>query len=98
MYDPIIHLAPNAAFEFLKALYFHIRQKEIEPVEKAEGEEEVVENLLPDYTKPTASTLAKNRELTRIIDNDEKRLKTHNTINIHRIKRKYEIKNSSIFF
>ena len=64
-------------------------------IPELEGEEQ--EDDLPFYTKPTASTLAKDRELTRIIDNDEKRLKTHNTINIHRIKRKYEIKNSSKF-
>ena len=40
MYDPIIHLAPNAAFEFLKALYSHIRMKEIPTIEKTGEEEE----------------------------------------------------------
>ena len=90
-----MYLAPNAAFEFLKALYKFILKKDITPDGNEKKEDESDEDELPNYTKPTASTLAKDRELTRIVDNDEKRLKTHNTIHIHRIKRKYEIKNSS---
>ena len=91
-----MYLAPNAAFEFLKSLYTFILKKEIIDHDKDKKEDDASdEDELPNYTKPTASTLAKDRELTRIVDNDEKRLKTHNTIHIHRIKRKYEIKNSS---
>jgi len=51
---------------------------------------------LPAYMKPTGATLARDRELTRIVDLDEKKARTTMKIMIHDEEIRKEKINSNI--
>ena len=69
-YEPIIHLAPEAAEKFLFRLYQFLTKRKLANNKTRDAK---LEKNVPSYAKPTASILSKNRELTRIINVDEKK-------------------------
>ena len=69
-YEPIIHLAQDAAFNFMLRLYHHLTDKMV----KHDSTPANDDHKLPFYAKPTASLLMKNTELNRIVDLDRKNM------------------------
>lgn len=75
-YEQIYNQAPNAAHRFLCRLYEFFTKKKLN-LDKLEKLPKInVKQEVPSYAKPTNCQLAKDKELVRIIDEDEKKFRT----------------------
>ncbi|KAL4471200.1 hypothetical protein ABPG72_007567 [Tetrahymena utriculariae] len=97
-YEPIYNQAPEAAFVFLQKLYEFTTRRKLNQDKKPKksGEEEDEEYNPPAYLKPTGATLARDRELTRITDNDLREARTKVVIAQHEENIRQEKQNSNI--
>jgi hypothetical protein len=83
-YEPLFNQAPDAAYKFLCRLYEFLTKKQLKLDKRVKatgtvGGAQPAEEI-PTYARPTANILAKDRELVRIVDEDEKRRRTELTI------------------
>lgn len=85
------NLAPDQALNLLFRLYEFLTKKKLNLANRT-----IVPEETPLYTKPTASHLAKDRELSRIVDNDKKYSLTKNIITNHLGKIKTQKYNSGL--
>ena len=98
-YEPIAFLAPDFAFSFILKLYEFLTKKKLNQTQKLTyTEKREKEIIAPSFSKPTASSLSKDREITRIVDLDAKKKKTEDVIGKHLEKIRKEKQDSSFFF
>ena len=90
-YEPIVNYAPNSALNFLKRLYEYFTNREFK--ETAQKDADVYQ--MYHYLKPTATMLSRNRELTRIVDEHQKRFRTEDAIARHKEQHKNDLKQIS---
>ena len=92
-YEPIYNQAPDAANKFLCAIYEFLTKKKLKldkkPVVAPAAE-------TPGYAKFTAAQLAKDRELVRIVDQEEQKKKISSTIEQHNQKLRQDKQDSNI--
>lgn len=83
---------------FLTKLYeFTTRRKlNLDKRPKQTGQEDEEDYPPPAYLKPTGATLARDRELTRIKDNDEREARTRMTLAQHESNIRVDKQNSNI--
>ena len=87
-YEAIYNQAPDVALDFTIKLYEHITKKKLKLEQRPK--QAATEPEVPSYAKITANTLAKDRELVRIVDVNEKLKKTVQLINEHNDKLRQE--------
>ena len=111
-FEQIYNYVPDIAYKFLVRLYEFLTKRKLPGLKKTvelpkdvtkEKRLEIILNEskrnrenLPSYAKPTAALLTKDRELTRIIDNNEKFSKTQFILEDHYMKNRAEKQNSQI--
>ena len=67
-WDPVMHCAPNAAYDLLKKFYTILTGREIVDVLQPIQEQYIRDAQDPEYAKPTIAKKMKERELIRIAD------------------------------
>lgn len=68
-WDPVMHCAPNAAYDLLKKFYTILTNGRIISDERQPIQEQYMEDLAdPEYAKPTIAKKMKEKELVRIPD------------------------------
>ena len=67
-WDPVMHCAPNAAYDLLKKFYTILTGREIVDVLQPIQEQYIIDAQDPEYAKPTIAKKMKERELIRIAD------------------------------
>ncbi|KRX05819.1 Calponin homology domain [Pseudocohnilembus persalinus] len=92
-YEKIYNAAPDVALTFLSQLYEFLTRKQLQTDKKPKIKQD---EEIPSYAKPTALTLARDRELVRIVDNDEKKMRTQVTIAMHNDQAREEKQDSNI--
>ena len=83
----IINFAPNAAFEFLLMLYTFLTKKTVKILNKVDETEKFknpveIQNM-PNYMKPTANLLIRDKEIQRIPDDLIRGIKIEDLIENH---------------
>ncbi|CAD8183309.1 unnamed protein product [Paramecium pentaurelia] len=96
-YEPIFHQAPDAAQAFLFKLYEFLTKKKIGTIypdkDNRDMKKQVKQqatlqrtkplSVQPTYARPTANTIIKDREITRVIDENERKMLTKQAIEEH---------------
>ena len=67
-WDPVMHCAPNAAYDLLKKFYTVLTGREIVDTLQPIQEQYIRDAQDPEYAKPTIAKKMKERELIRIAD------------------------------
>ena len=67
-WDPVMHAAPNAAYDLLKKLYAILTGREVHDQLQPIQEQYLRDVQDPEYAKPTIARKMKERELVRIPD------------------------------
>jgi len=82
--DPVVHQAPNAAYNLLKKFYCVLEKKEF--IDDEPGSVQIAleeEYQEPDYAKATIAKKMKDNELVRIVDNKRMTNKAKEIISDH---------------
>eukprot|EP00828_Plagiopyla_frontata_P044090 TRINITY_DN708_c0_g1_i1.p1 TRINITY_DN708_c0_g1~~TRINITY_DN708_c0_g1_i1.p1 ORF type:complete len:736 (+),score=116.88 TRINITY_DN708_c0_g1_i1:25-2232(+) len=96
-YEPIMAIAPDSGFNFLLRLYeFLTRKKLLNQQKMTMTDKRIQEVIIPSYAQQTASTLARDRELVRIVNANEKQFRTQNAISSHIEKQRHERANQNL--
>ena len=82
-WDPVMHCAPNAAYELLKKFYTILTGREIKDDMQPIQEQYLQDALDPEYAKPTIAKKMKEKELVRIQDEKVKQDMAKTIINVH---------------
>eukprot|EP00825_Cyclidium_porcatum_P051511 TRINITY_DN949_c0_g1_i1.p1 TRINITY_DN949_c0_g1~~TRINITY_DN949_c0_g1_i1.p1 ORF type:complete len:805 (-),score=152.08 TRINITY_DN949_c0_g1_i1:109-2523(-) len=95
-YEQIFNQAPHAAYKFVCKLYEFLTKKKLN-LDKLEKLPKInLKPEVPSYARPTNSLLAKDKELIRIIDDDEKKMKTLQIIEQHNMQLRKEKQDNNI--
>lgn len=109
-YEQIYFNVPDVAYRFILRLFEFLTKKKLSYSKMQNTKTDLhaklpglilneskrnVENL-PNYARPTAALLSKDRELTRIVDSNEKFKKTKDVLEAHYEKNRLEKQNNNI--
>ena len=67
-WDPVMHAAPDAAYQLLRTFYTMLTNRELADELQPIQEQYIADAEDPEYAKPTIARKMKDKELVRIAD------------------------------